>query len=178
MSANEAQPISKIFQFCPRCGTQGESGKNPFKCESDRCEFTFYFSPVAAVGAIITNTDNEVLLLTRGREPGLGKFGLPGGFVDPGESIEDALIREVLEETNLRLSSWGYLTSFPNSYDYLGVTFPVSDAFFVGRVESFDSIQVQADEVSSYQFLELSESHLDNMAFASNRKALEKYLST
>ena len=177
MSAKEAQPISKIFQFCPRCGTQGETDENPFRCKSDECEFTFYFSPVAAVGAIITNAANEVLLLTRGREPGLGKFGLPGGFVDPGESVEDALLREVLEETNLQLSSWEYLTSFPNSYDFLGVTFPVTDTFFVGRVESFESIQVQADEVSSYQFLELNQSHLDNLAFASNRKALEKYLS-
>ena len=118
-----------------------------------------------------------VLLITRARDPGKGKFGMPGGFVDAGESLEEALKREVLEEVNLHATSITYLASFPNSYAYKGVVSAVTDAFFVCRVNSFDSLVVQDGEVSDYHFVHPTKKELDNLAFESNRRALEFYLS-
>lgn len=175
MSDPSTRPIAEKFQFCPSCGVSGESsGSNPFRCAA--CEFIFYFSPVTAVGAIITDDERRVLLLTRGRDPGKGKYGLPGGFVDPGETLEEALAREVLEESNLKTVSMEYLVSFPNTYDFCGSIFPVTDAFFVCRVDSFEPLQIPEDEISGYQFLHPSASDLADLAFDSNRRALEKYL--
>lgn len=57
-------------------------------------------SPMVGVGAIIFR-DNNVLLVRRGKEPALGKWTIPGGLVELGESLEDAVKREVMEEVGL-----------------------------------------------------------------------------
>jgi ADP-ribose pyrophosphatase YjhB (NUDIX family) len=60
-------------------------------------------SPICAVGAIIFKQDS-VLLIKRGKAPALGKWSIPGGTVHLGERLEDAVTREVEEETHLRVS--------------------------------------------------------------------------
>ena len=58
--------------------------------------------PVVGVGAIILRR-GRVLLVQRGRAPGRGLWSLPGGAVEPGERLEDAVRREVREETGLEV---------------------------------------------------------------------------
>lgn len=59
--------------------------------------------PVLGVGAVILE-HGRVLLVQRGKEPLVGYWSLPGGAVETGERLEDALKREVLEETGLDVS--------------------------------------------------------------------------
>ena len=54
-----------------------------------------------AVGAVVVRSDGRVLLIRRGRAPGLGSWTIPGGKVEPGETVEGAVVREVREETGL-----------------------------------------------------------------------------
>ena len=170
-------PIRKAWKFCPRCGSPAaKSGRNPFACES--CGFTHFFGPVSAVGAIATDPEGQVLLLVRAKDPGKGMFGLPGGFVDAGETAEDALVREVLEEVQLKVASLRYLISYPNEYAYKGFVLPVTDMFFVMEVESFDVISLMDGEIDAWHFCHLTKKELNRMAFESNRKALEFYLKT
>jgi 8-oxo-dGTP diphosphatase len=56
--------------------------------------------PIVAVGAVILDGD-RVLLVQRGQEPLKGEWSLPGGAVELGETLEEALVREVREETSL-----------------------------------------------------------------------------
>ncbi|WP_030910581.1 NUDIX hydrolase [Streptosporangium amethystogenes] len=56
---------------------------------------------VNCVGAIIHDGSGRMLLVRRGRPPGMGLWSVPGGRVEPGESDPEAVIREVLEETGL-----------------------------------------------------------------------------
>ncbi len=56
--------------------------------------------PIVGVGAVILD-EGRVLLIRRGHEPLKGTWSLPGGAVETGETLEDALVREVLEETGL-----------------------------------------------------------------------------
>jgi ADP-ribose pyrophosphatase YjhB (NUDIX family) len=60
-------------------------------------------SRVRCVGAIVTDGDGRLLLVRRGHEPEAGRWSLPGGRVKPGESDPQAVVREVREETGLRV---------------------------------------------------------------------------
>lgn len=67
--------------------------------------------PVVGVGALILE-GGRVLLVERGKEPLRGFWSLPGGGVECGERLEDALVREVYEETNLRVKTGPIATVF------------------------------------------------------------------
>jgi 8-oxo-dGTP diphosphatase len=56
---------------------------------------------IPCVGAIIIDSGGRLLLIRRGHEPGRGLWSVPGGRIEPGESDEQAVIREVREETGL-----------------------------------------------------------------------------
>jgi 8-oxo-dGTP diphosphatase len=58
--------------------------------------------PLVGVGAFILR-DNQVLLVQRGREPAAGKWSVPGGLVELGESLQEAIAREVREEVGLEV---------------------------------------------------------------------------
>ncbi len=102
-------------------------------------------------------------------------LGLPGGFVDGGESCEIAVAREIKEEVGLIATEMEFLTTFPNTYEYKGVISDVLDSFYVCKVETLESIQAQESEVTSYFFAKPEESVIERMAFESNKKALRKF---
>jgi len=58
--------------------------------------------PVVGVGAVIIK-DGKILLVKRGNEPNKGKWSIPGGLVNTGESLEDALKREIMEEVGFEI---------------------------------------------------------------------------
>jgi 8-oxo-dGTP diphosphatase len=57
--------------------------------------------PIVGVGAVIWNADNHIVLIRRGQEPRLGEWSIPGGKLEWGEGLREALLREVREETGL-----------------------------------------------------------------------------
>ncbi|HEX7167209.1 MAG TPA: NUDIX domain-containing protein [Acidimicrobiales bacterium] len=58
--------------------------------------------PEVCVGAIVVY-DDELLVIRRGRGPGMGEWSIPGGRVEPGETVAEAVVREVAEETGLEV---------------------------------------------------------------------------
>ena len=169
--------IEEVFKYCPRCGEpHPQPGAIPFRC--GECGFTMWFGPVAAVGGLILNDSGEMLLVRRARDPGKGMWGLPGGFVDRGETVEEALTREVTEETSLRVTRTELLVTYPNEYNYHGVVSPVIDLFYLCHVETPVKIVLAEDELESYEWTVPTKDHLANMAFPSNRRAIEYWLQT
>ena len=58
---------------------------------------------VPCVGAVIRDGAGRILLIKRGHEPGKGLWSVPGGRIEPGETDEQAIVREVREETGLEV---------------------------------------------------------------------------
>ena len=62
---------------------------------------------VRCVGALIYDSDGRLLLIRRATDPGAGRWSIPGGRVEPGETDADAVVREVAEETGLLVHAAG-----------------------------------------------------------------------
>ena len=168
--------LPELFEFCPKCGEHNPSiGANPLRCSV--CGFHYYFNPALAVGAILVDEDDRVLFLVRDHDPGKGMLGLPGGFVEPGETVEEACIRETREEVNLDVVEMTYVGSFPNRYSLNGIIYNVTDVFMRITVAATDSIQTQVGEVADWQWLLPTEDVLARMAFPSNARGIRLYLA-
>lgn len=170
------QPLIKDeYRYCQRCGTKnGQVGVSPFRCQE--CGFSHYFGPVAAVGALIVNEQNQLLMVRRVQNPGQGLWGLPGGFVDPDESAEQALAREIAEETKLVMESCTLLITGPNRYCHSGISACVLDLFFACTIQWPAKIVLAEDELDRYEWTRPDSKRLGEMAFASNRRAVEHWL--
>ena len=59
---------------------------------------------IPCVGAVVKDGQGRLLLIKRGHEPGAGLWSLPGGRIEPGETDAEALVREMLEETGLKIA--------------------------------------------------------------------------
>ena len=90
----------QTFRFCPVCGSPFEprvlrvGEPSRLVCTGATCGFVFYLDPKVAVGTIITRPDRHVVLVRRAIDPGYGKWVFPGGYVDRGEEVTLAAIRE------------------------------------------------------------------------------------
>ncbi|MDR2900496.1 MAG: NUDIX domain-containing protein [Treponema sp.] len=168
-----------MFHYCPHCASpdiQFTEGKL-FFCPA--CSFTYYHNTAAASGIII-ESDGRILTLVRGKEPGKGKLDFPGGFVDPGEGIIDAICRECREEL-----SWdpgkniNLLASFANQYPYKNILYNTCDVFFTVNVPGLHETDFSLDEENSQLYItEPKNINPDDFAFVSARKAFLLYLNS
>ncbi len=161
------------FQFCPRCGQQRlyPNDAKSFICQS--CGLIYYHSSAAVAAAIIEYQD-KIILTRRAFEPHKGALALPGGFVDYGEGLEEALIRELQEELNISVASPNYLCSEGERYESRGIIYFCSTAFFIVKIDDISTLSAR-DDVSDYLLIKASEIDLEKLAFETDRVAIEKY---
>jgi NAD+ diphosphatase len=165
------------FAHCPRCGTRRPDAERadvggPFRCGA--CGFTLYFNAASAVAAILVRPDGDALFIRRAKDPGKGRLGMPGGFVDAGESAEGALTREIREEVGLEVAGLRYLSSHPNLYVYADVTYTTLDLFYTALVRDPERA-VALDAVESLVWADPLTVDLEEIAFESMREALIRY---
>jgi 8-oxo-dGTP diphosphatase len=166
MSASAAD-----YRFCARCGgklspramKQGEP--NRLVCED--CGFIFYLDPKVAA-CTICMVDGGIVLARRGIEPELGKWVFPGGFVDRGEAVTAAAVRETHEEVNLRVTLLGILDAY---------SFPGSDIVVIVYAADVVGGELKAcDECVEVRTFAPEAIPWDELAFPSTRAALRDYL--
>jgi ADP-ribose pyrophosphatase YjhB (NUDIX family) len=159
------------FHCCYHCGHREMRRLAPSVMECRDCRRHLFINPVSAVAGILLDAADRVLLIQRAKEPAKGKLSLPGGFLDPGETAEEGLAREIREETGIILAGFDYVASFPNRYVYDGAEYMVLDLFFSARLKDFDDAAA-LDEVDAIHRVPLSEVELDQIAFPSVARAL------
>lgn len=170
--------MSSLIQYCPACGAKAFVPNSPKSFLCGECDFILYFNAVAAVAAII-ESEGDILLAVRGKNPGLGLLDLPGGFIDHQETVEDALIRELQEELGLdvgpRESLYPcYLGSFPNSYTYRGITYETADMFYHIIIDQKPCLKAD-DDVAELVWVPQHKIPMDKIAFPSIRNILGLY---
>ena len=91
-------------KFCPSCAAVLEAkevaGRQRPVCP--QCGRVVYYDPKVAAASIIER-EGKILMVRRAIQPGYGLWSIPGGYVDRGEVVEEAAVREVWEETGLKV---------------------------------------------------------------------------
>lgn len=163
------------FLYCPKCGSSRFVEHNVKSKKCLDCGFVYYFNPSAAVVAVIENPKGELLVAVRAKDPAKGTLDLPGGFVDMYETAEEAVVREVWEETLLKVVSTEYLFSIPNLYVYSGFEVQTVDLFFRCKINNFNDLNAN-DDVAQLQFVAREKLHPADFGLVSIRKGIEKFL--
>lgn len=85
-------------RFCPQCAAPLASDSG---CEA--CDWIHYIDPKVAVVVLVVDDQERLLYVRRNHEPAMYRWAWPSGFVDAGERVEDAAVREVREETGIEV---------------------------------------------------------------------------
>jgi ADP-ribose pyrophosphatase YjhB (NUDIX family) len=137
-------------------------------CTGPTCGFVFYLDPKLAVGTIVRMPDGRIVLARRAIEPGHGLWVFPGGYVDRGEDVRTAAIREAREEAGIDVR----LDGLVGIYSYPGVTavIIVYSAVWTGGTLTIDdeSLEIRTFDPDGLPW--------DEMAFPSTKDSLRDYL--
>jgi 8-oxo-dGTP diphosphatase len=160
------------YAFCPMCGgdleTRSIKTSEPERLVCRSCGFIFYLDPKVAVGTIITDDSGHIVLVRRAIEPGYGKWVFPGGFVDRGEEVLVAAVREAREETGLEIR----LERLLNVYSYKG-SVPVIIVYIATMIGGCLACD---DEGLEARFFAPEAIPWNELAFRSTHEALAEFL--
>jgi 8-oxo-dGTP diphosphatase len=164
---------SHAYRFCPRCGGALErrvlKASEPLRPVCTQCGFVFYIDPKIAVGTIIVTGSNRLVLVRRAIDPGYGKWVFPGGYVDRGEPLTAAALREAREECGLDIR----LDGLVNIYSYAGRA-PVIVVYAATAISGQLSGDDECLETAEFESAAIPWSEL---AFQSTHDGLRDYLS-
>ncbi|NQU26651.1 MAG: NUDIX hydrolase [Candidatus Marinimicrobia bacterium] len=155
-------------RYCYNCGNKVdlklEMGSMRLFCT--KCKTVFYENPNPVVSAMVINSDREILLVLRDNEPLAGNWCLPSGFVEVNETIEEAVLRELKEETGIDgkvirlLDTVSYFNDFYG--DLIWVTF---------EVKNIGGTLHAGDDARAARYFPIS--NLPQLAFPPNTKAVK-----
>ena len=164
---------SHAYRFCPRCGGPLErrliKSSEPERLVCTQCGFVFYLDPKIAVGTIIRATSGAIVLVRRAIEPGYGKWVFPGGYVDRGEPLTVAAVREAREECGLDVR----LDGLVNIYSYPGRA-PVIVVYAATALGGTLCVDDEGLETAEFEATAIP---WDNLAFRSTSEGLRDYLA-
>jgi ADP-ribose pyrophosphatase YjhB (NUDIX family) len=164
-------PHHRPYRFCPHCAgplnNRLVKPGEPERLVCGACGFVHYLDPKVAA-CTVTSYNGRIVLIKRAIAPAYGQWVIPGGFVDRGETVEDAAVRETREETELEVR----LTGLLNIYSYPGSVVVV----VVYTASPIGGTPRAADEALEIGLFQAGEIPWQELAFPSTRDALRDYL--
>jgi ADP-ribose pyrophosphatase YjhB (NUDIX family) len=162
-----------VYKFCPTCAAPLETrllkDGDPPRLVCTGCRQILYLDPKVAVGTIIRTGDDRLVLVRRAIEPGYGLWVFPGGYVDRGEAVTGAAIREAREEAGLDVELQGLVNIY--SYGERSLIVIVYAARAIGGELCSD------EECLEARLFRADEIPWDRLAFPSTSQALRDYLA-
>ncbi|MGK7889854.1 MAG: NUDIX domain-containing protein [Leptolyngbyaceae cyanobacterium] len=188
-------PNAARMQYCPACGQRTFEASSPKSFCCSQCGFTLYVNAAAAVAALI-ESEGDLLLAVRAKDPAVGMLDLPGGFVDHHETIETALARELREELGIDIIAAmlgdrsstptdppthppthsltpHYVGSYPNTYHYRQITYETVDMFYQIVLPHKPKLSAD-DDVAGFVWVPKKVIPFDQIAFSSVRDILRQ----
>ena len=159
------------FRYCPKCGGGLDKkivkSNEPKRLVCQACSFIFYQDPKVVAGTVFT-LNGGIVLLKRGVEPAIGKWVFPGGYVDRGESVQEAAVRETKEECllDVRLGPLLNVYSYPRS----------PNVIIVYTAEVIGGTLTAADESTEAEMFAPDAVPWAELAFDSTKDALNDYI--
>lgn len=164
----------KGWTHCPKCKSDlalgSVVGEECERLHCSVCELVLYDNPAPTSCAVIAR-DGEVMLTLRGIEPHKGDWDLPGGYIEVGEHPEEALVREMREETGLEVEITGMLGVFLDTYGDGGTD--TLNICYEARVTGGN--EAPASDVIEIGWFSPEEIPV-NLAFRNTREALDAWI--
>jgi NADH pyrophosphatase NudC (nudix superfamily) len=160
------------MNYCTDCGGKLTKNKTAYICQS--CSKSYYLNPKAAVAIVLYDDQHRLVFARRAHEPNKGKLDCIGGFLDIDENFEQALSRELKEESGLNMDDISDLRYFGSSHDlypWEGSAVSVSSVYFIAKLNQGAKL-IAADDVASYERLLLHQMELED--FAWNKEIVKK----
>ena len=161
-------PALEDLHFCPRCGKPPQID-HPRSITCRHCGYGAFYNPKPVAVVIPVTPTGEIIFMRRGFEPQRGHWSLPSGFVDLGETVETAAVREVMEELDLRVEITQLVGVYSRAEDRTVVV------VYAAAAQGTPSITEEALEVRAFAPIDIP---WQELAFWSEERALEDYLGS
>ena len=159
-------PALEDVRFCPRCAAPAQvTFPRELRCEA--CGYRALWSPEPVAATIPRDDAGQIWLLRRTLHEGAGRWTFPGGYVELGESVEDAARRETREELEMEIELGGLVGVYSRADTRAVLVVFNARALGIGR---------ETDEASEVRAFAVSELPWDEMAFWSTEQALRDAL--
>lgn len=166
--------MKNVYEYCAMCG--GNLRKKNKNLACSRCAFVNYCNARPTVTALVFNK-NKILLTKRNNAPFLGWWDLPGGFIDRGESSEDALRREMKEELGMPINIKKLFGIYPGTYPSTFEPFYILSVVFIVEPINNDLRVLDKEEIKGFKWFKKEELP-KKVAFDSNQKIIKDFIKT
>lgn len=167
----------QALKFCPNCGKSNWNNQNSRLRICKDCGYEFYKNPTIGSGGFVFDDNGRLLVVRRAKNPAKGTLAIPGGFCEAGETAEDAVCREVFEETGIKVAVEEFLFDLPNGYEYKGIELYPLDFYFKCKIIDTSQAILDKSESSEMLFIAPEKINPEDFGLSANRSAIKRYFT-
>lgn len=159
------------YSFCPVCGNELQKKiiENRERNFCSKCGWIHYTNPLPVAVGVVVNTRGEILIARRNTPPGVGKWALPGGFIEAGETPAEACLRELHEEIGIEGNINALLGVYNRETQMYGQVLIIAY-----KVSVLNDTLVLNDEVQEANFF--TTDSIPAIHFTAHRKIIDDFL--
>ncbi len=125
------------MKYCSECGNKLTNTNFPIKCS--KCGTEYFDNPVPAVLVLVYNDENQIVITKKPDFPP-DRWGLVSGYIEGSETAEETALREVLEETNLKVEIEKVVGTFTREYKPKHIFIGIIAKYLDGELKALDDI--------------------------------------